>query len=86
MIETVATIIAMVAIGALGSTSIIMNIVATAFKSGAVSMMVRLTFPVLAEISVILLLVSGHSTIALLSTVSFVIVYTLTRRFVANRT
>jgi len=85
MIETAATIIAMVVIGALGSTSIIMDIAATAFKNRAVSMVVGLTFPVLAEVFVILLLVSGHSATALLSAVSFAIVYTLTKKFAVNR-
>lgn len=85
MIETIATIIAMIAIGALGSTSIIMDIVATTCKSRRASMMIRLVFPVLAEVFVILLLVSGHSATALLSAVSFAIVYTLTKKFAANR-
>lgn len=85
MIETVATIIAMVVIGALGSTSVIMDIVATACKSRKTSMVIRLVFPVLAEVFVILLMVSGHSAIALLSAVSFAIVYTLTKKFAVNR-
>lgn len=85
MIETIATIIAMVVIGALGSTSVIMDIVATTCKSRKTSMMIRLVFPVLAEIFVILLLVNGYSAIALLSAVSFVIVYTLTKKLAVNR-
>ena len=85
MIETIATIIAMAVIGALGSTSVIMDIVATACKSRKISMMIRLVFPVFAEVFVILLLVSGHSAIALLSAVSFAIVYTPTKKFAVNR-
>lgn len=85
MIETIATIIAMVSIGALGSTSVIMDIVATTCKSRRTSMMIRLVIPAFAEVFVILLLVSGHSAIALLSAVSFAIVYTLTKKFAVNR-
>lgn len=85
MIGTVATIIAIIIIGALGSTSVIMDIVATTCKSRKTSMMIRLVFPVSAEVFVIMLLVSGHSLVALLSAVSFAIVYTLTKRFAVNR-
>ena len=85
MIETIATIIAMVVIGALGSTSVIMDIVATTCKSRKTSMMIRLVIPAFAEVFVILLLVSGHNAIALLSAVSFAIVYTLTKKFAVNR-
>ena len=85
MIETIATIIAMVVIGALGSASVIMDIAATVCKSRKTSMMIRLVFPVLAEIFVILLLANGYSTIALLSAVSFAIAYTLTKKLAVNR-
>lgn len=81
---TVATIIAVLVIGALGSASVIMDIAATACKSRKTNMMIRLALPVLAEASVILLLASGYSTTAFLSAVSFAIVYTLTKRIAAN--